>query len=422
MRDSRALTATLAAGGLLLAATAPATAGTTGHRRVVSADPVDWTPHVLDGIVHSIAMAGNTVIVGGSFSAVQEAGADARPLPRHNLFAFDARTGRIVKDFDPHVAGPVLALAAGENGTVYAGGAFGLVNGDTQRGLARLRLDNGETVGSFGGAALRDGAVYTMARRGRHLYVGGDFTGVGGAARTALARLDAETGRADPSFTIQPAIPRYGRVKVYSLAVNSRGDRLAVDGAFMELGGLRRPQLGLIDLRRGKVAPWKSEAYAPECKETFPSYVRGLDFSPDGKYFVVVTTGGVHGKNTLCDTAARFETYKTGSRIKPTWVNHTGGDSLYSVAVTGAAVYVGGHQRWMNNPRGRDSAGPGAVSRPGIAALDSRTGRALRWNPTRERGVGVRAFLAHRNGLFVGSDTTELGRERHGRIGMFPMK
>lgn len=122
----------------------------------------------------------------------------------------------------------------------------------------------------------------------------------------------------------------------------------------------------------------------------------------------------------MCDTAARFETGARGA-VEPTWVNHTGGDSLYAVAATGSAVYVGGHQRWLDNPGGHDSAGPGAVARPGIGAIHPRTGKALTWNPTRARGIGVKAFLAHPGGLLVGSDTTRLGHEYHARVGMFPL-
>jgi hypothetical protein len=62
------------------------------------------------------------------------------------------------------------------------------------------------------------------------------------------------------------------------------------------------------------------------------------------------------------------------------------------------------------------------VSRPGIAALNPRTGKALPWNPTKGRGVGTRALVATGTGLIVGSDTTQLGREYHARIGMFPLR
>ncbi|GIH22421.1 hypothetical protein Aph01nite_07310 [Acrocarpospora phusangensis] len=388
----------------------PAQAGVR-QSRVVSANPVSHTPHVLDGIVNALALVGRTVVVGGQFSTVRNAGGRTE-LTRQNLFAFDLVTGRIDTGFRPRTDGPVFALAAGPDGTVYAGGAF-------TRGLVRLHLRDGSPVRSFT-AASYGGEVSSLVRRGRHLYVGGAFTQIARATRTALARLDARTGAVDPAFTVTPGGGATGETKVTSMAVSR--DRLVLDGSFTTLDGLPRPQLGVIDLTTGKVADWHTDAYAAECLAVFPSYVRGLDLSPDGSYFVVVTTGGPAPRTRkLCDTAARFETYAKGNKIRPTWVNHTGGDSLYSVAVTGAAVYVGGHQRWLDNPYGSDTAGKGAVPREGIGAIHPITGKALDWNPTRARGIGVKAFLPVKKGLLVGSDTTRLGREYHARIGMFPM-
>ncbi|MBE1589456.1 delta-60 repeat domain-containing protein [Nonomuraea angiospora] len=385
----------------------------TAHFRVVSADPVDSTPHVLDGIVNAITVVGDTVVVGGSFSEVSDA-ARTTAYPRSNLFAYSLTTGRVLPDFAPVVPGPVYGLAAGDQGTVYVGGEFIGVNDSPARSLARLKLSDGSLVTGFA-PRIGGGMVSTLARQGSKLYVGGDFT----SPRTALARIDATTGAADPAFGITPGGSLTPSVKVYAIAATRY--RLLVDGSFTTLDGRSRPQLGLIDISgpTARLAPWRTEAYARPCMSAFPSYVRGLDFSPDGRYFAVVTTGGPKGG--MCDTAARFETYTKGATIKPTWVNATGGDSLYAVSVTGAAVYVGGHQRWLNNPQGRDSAGPGAVSRPGIGAIHPTTGMALSWNPTRERGIGVKAFYAHRSGLLVGSDTTRLGREYHARIGMFPL-
>ncbi|MGJ6965002.1 hypothetical protein ACSDR0_24135 [Streptosporangium sp. G11] len=417
---------------LTLVPTGIAAAGTTKHSRVVSADPVDTTPHVLDGIVNAIALVGGTVVVGGSFGEVREAGSTrvARVLSRTNLFAYDLATGRILPGFAPRLDRPVQALAAGVRGTVYAGGRFTRTGGARTRGLALLRLSDGSPVARFG-AQVRGGTVTSLARLGRHLYAGGDFTHVGHVARTALARLDAVTGAADPSFTIEPGSPRGGRTRVHAMSLSR--DRLAVGGDFTTLGGLPRAQLGLIAVAApdapaasdlppspAAVAPWRTDAYRGRCMADFPGYVRGLDFSPDGSHLAVVTTGGPGGRDRMCDTAARFETGARG-RVGPTWVNHTGGDSLYAVAATGSAVYVGGHQRWLDNPDGHDSAGPGAVARPGIGAIHPRTGKALTWNPTRERGIGVKAFLAHPGGLLVGSDTTRLGHEYHARVGMFPL-
>lgn len=393
-------------------------ASPTAHARVVSANPVNHTPHVLDGIVNAIALVGDTVIVGGSFSEVSDA-RRTTTLERANVFAYSLSTGEILP-FAPEVDGPVYALAAGTGRSVYVGGDFVTVNRSRGRALVRLNLADGTRASTFD-AKVYGGVVTALARRGEALYVGGDFTRLARTARSGLARVDASTGAPDPHFAIMPGDPRTPTVKVYALAATK--DRLAVDGSFTTLDGLSRPQLGLVDISgtTAKVADWRTAAYDPACMDSFPSYVRGLDFAPDGSWLAVVTTGGPGGSRKLCDTAARFETYARGERVKPTWVNFTGGDSLYSVAVTGAAVYVGGHQRWMNNPHGSDSAGPGAVPREGIAAIHPTTGKALSWNPGRERGIGIKAFLAHKGGLLIGSDTTRLGREYHARIGMFPL-
>ncbi|MBB6471376.1 hypothetical protein [Sphaerisporangium rubeum] len=407
--------AALLAGALSPVLAVPADAGLVPHDRVVSTDPVATTPHVLDGIVNAFAVYGRTVVVGGSFSRVREAGSAAK-LRRSNIFAFDLLTGRVDRHFSPRLDGAVSALAAGPDATVYAGGSF--YGPGRAMGLTRLRLADGAPVPGFA-APVRGGDVSTLVLAGPHLYVGGDFAAVGRSTRPALARLDAATGAVDPAFTVTPG-GGLGTLKVHAMAAYGRV--LAVIGSFTTLDGLRRPQVGLIDVGAPKpaVTPWRTDAYAARCRDDFPYYVRGLDFSPDGRYFVVVTTGGAGGARKLCDSAARFETTARDA-ARPTWVNHTGGDSLYSVAVTGAAVYVGGHQRWLDNPRGKDTAGPGAVARPGIGAIDPVTGRALPWNPTRERGIGVKAFLVDKGGLLVGSDTTRLGHEYHARVGMFPL-
>src|SRR5262249_30206520 len=105
---------------------------------------------------------------------------------------------------------------------------------------------------------------------------------------------------------------------------------------------------------------------------------------------------------------------------QPRWSNYTGGDSLYSVAIGSGAVYVGGHQRWLDNPFGFDGQGPGAVPRKGIGAIDPTSGKALSWNPGKDRGHGVERLLLTSQGLWVGSDGTFVAGERRPGVALFP--
>jgi len=94
--------------------------------------------------------------------------------------------------------------------------------------------------------------------------------------------------------------------------------------------------------------------------------------------------------------------------------------------VTGTAIYVAGHNRWMNNPHPNGTnvnalPGPGGVPREGIAALDPANGLPLSWNPGKTRGKGSRTLLATADGLWVGSDTTSFGGQYHARIAFCPL-
>jgi len=416
---TRRLVGIAAVAAALLVGVLPASAER-AQPRVVSERPVNWTPHILDGTVYAITTVGDTVVVGGSFTEATDASRQAR-FRRHHLLAFRARDGQMSR-LEARLDGPVHALAPGPDGTVYVGGSFRTVNGVGQRGVTQLRLDTGERVPGFR-AATNWGTVRTLAHRGKWVYIGGTFSSVNGEPRAGLARLDATSGAVDSGFDAALTLPG-GRVAVQELAVTPDGGRLVAIGAFSHADGLRRPQVAMFDTggREAGLSRWFTDAYEKPCAPIFRhSYVRGVDFSPDGSYFVVVTTGGRTHPDELCDTAARFDATGTGLH-RPRWVNHTGGHSLYSAAITGPAVYVGGHERWHDNPRGRKSAGPGAVSREGIAALDPVTGKALSWNPGRARGVGVQSFHATADGLYVGSDTTRLGGVYRGRIGMFPLR
>ena len=439
----------LLVGALLVLPLLATTASAAGPEQsgIVTATPSARTPNVLeepspDGEqaedknerVLDLAQVGNRIVVSGTFLRVQNAAANGNNvLTRNYVFAFDQTTGAVDTGFAPVVNGVVNTVLAGPGDTVYIGGTFTSVNGQTRRNLAQLSLATGALT-SFNTPGI-NGAVNDLLTSGGRLYVGGVFSSVSGVPHGGLATVNPTTGALDAYLGVDVAVnhnyPDRGDVRasvgVSKLDISPDGSRLVAVGNFKIADGLPRDQVVAVVLGAGAASvdpDWRTTRYEPACFGfAYDSYVRDVEFSPAGDYFVVVTTGG-HNYGTLCDTAARWETVDRGQDVQPRWIADTGGDTLWSVAVTGSAVYVGGHQRWLNNPAGNDSAGQAAVARPGVAALDPLNGVPLSWNPGRNpRGVGAQALLVTANGLYVGSDTAYIGNRQYlrSKLAYFPL-
>src|SRR5689334_19039206 len=321
----------LAAAAVLaaLAVALPAAADYAQQHRV-QINPVDYTPQVLDGEVRAFAQVGTTIVVGGDFTTVSNAAGTVR-LRRTNIFAFDARTGAIA-NWAPQLDAPVLALAPGDGNSVYAGGAFQKVNGAAERALARLSLTDGSRYPGFA-ASANWGDVRSLINKNGWLYAAGSFSAINGITRVGLARMSAATGAVDGNFDLKLAAPKLTRVKMEDMAITSDGGRLAVVGAVQQAAGQPRAQMFMVDtnVTPARLNGWYTDAYAKPCRVGFETYLRGIDFDPTNTYAVVVATGRMSGNGLMCDSAARFELAGTGLH-KPTWVNYTGGDSLYSVS------------------------------------------------------------------------------------------
>ncbi len=405
--------------------------------------PAKFTPNIADGAVKALAQVGNLMVVGGTFTHVTPtAGAGAGTnVTRNYLFAFNASTGALSTSFAPVVNGEVDAIQATADGTgVYVGGAFTSAGGVSTR-LAEFNLSTGARVTTF--SPSLNGQINAMALAGSRLFVAGTFTTVKGVTHDGLTSINPSTGALDPYLSVnltgnhncgRVAGAACARVGATDMAVSPDGSRMIVDGNFINAAdpvnptGYSRDQIVSINLGSSQAtvdANWKSNSYTAACSASaFDSYVRSIGWSPDGSYFVVATTGGYPSNSFIaCDAASRFEASASGQNVTPTWSDFTGRDSLYSVAVTNDAVYVGGHQRWLDNPYGADSAQKGAVPRPGLAALDPANGVPLSWNPGRHpRGHGAEVVYATSAGIWVGSDTDYIGNYAYKRqkIDFFP--
>ena len=386
---------------------------------IPSAVPSAATPSVDDGDVRGIARVGGKTVIVGHFTSVDG-------TTRDHVAAFDPATGTLTS-FAPTVDGEVRTVVPGPNDhTVYIGGDFSTVSGSASQFVALVDLDTSKVVPSFTPPSFDYGGVNDLVKRGNRLYLAGFFAHVGGMSHAGLASLDATTGALDPFVDVQLAghhndsgSGAQGWIGPWSFDVTPDGSQMAVTGNFKTADGLLRDQLAVIDLTGSSAkvrTDWATSRYSPYCYNwAFDGYTRGVAFSPDGSYFVVnATGGGVRG--SLCDATSRFETGATGTDVQPTWINQAGGDTMWGVAVTDDAVFVGGHARWSNNPLGVDAPREGAVPRPGLAALDPVSGRPLKWNPGRNPpGKAVYAILATSDGVYVGSNTDWVGNFEYKR-------
>ena len=415
---------------------------------VVNAVPAANTPDINDGVVFAIGQVGPKVILGGSFTSVSPAGSST-VYPLRYTMAFDPRTGKVDRTgFNPIVNGTVYTVIPGPAPhEVYIAGSFTTVNG-LKMGVALLKTTTGAVVSSWRPTPI-SGEVNRLVLSHGRLYVGGYLAKVGGPGvnyHRDLVVLNPTTGRIRPyvklTFTghhtygtkCNPAKASCadGRLGIKAFDINPAGTKLIAVGNFTDISGSQRDQVAMIDLRKSSAVvdpKWNTLAYTATCLDhSFDSDVRDVQFSPNGAYFVIAAAGGVgtnsDGTQSSCDAAARFATNSTGGYVRPAWIDYTGEDSLWSVAITGQAIYVGGHQRWMNNTFGRNAAGAGAIPRPGIAALSPQNGLPLSWNPGRDpRGIGTFALLATSAGLWVGSDTNYIGPGKYFRakVAFFPL-
>lgn len=403
---------------------APALADSPGGT-LVSEVAASGTPHVLDGRVFAVAQVGDTMLLGGTFSQARDNAGDTAVKTRNRLLAFDRETGKLRPGFLPEPNGTIRTIVpSGDGSTVYVVGAFTRIGGVARQRVARIRVSDGAVVPSFDAGAV-NGEVKDAVLRGGRLWIGGAFTHVGGRAQRALATLDPATGArtAYMSLAVSGTHRGDGVTQVIKLDASPDGRRLVAVGNFSALAGATAQQLFSLDLTGPAAAPGalRTGFYATQCSAAYDTYLRDVDFSPSGRWFVVSTTGAYGGSTGPCDTVARFESDATGADVEPSWVDYTGGDTTYAVEATEAVVYVGGHGRWWNNPYAGNRAGQGAVAREGIAALDPLNGLPLSWNPGRTKGVGLFDFLVTPTGLWVASDTDRIGDYQYrARIALLP--
>lgn len=423
----------------LIAPALPAIQPVPGHAALVPDVPRTNTPLISTGEIWDLEVVGNRVFVAGSFSSLSNKTGNTSAVSQRYLAAYNIDTGQIDTTFRPTFNGTVNAVEASPDGTkLFVVGGFSTVNGVTRNKVASLNLTTGAPVSSFAFTGRTNNQATALAVSNTTVYVGGKFTRINDAFFTGLAAMNATTGAVDMSFDNQLSggIGVDGALTVQQLRLTHDETKLLVVHTARQIDGQDRLGIGLIDTQTKQLLPWRTrlwDDYLPVVGGVQRIYAG--DVSPDDTYFVVGSGSG-GDRPPISDTAVAFP-LTGGDNVEPIWVSRLF-DSVYSIAITEKAVYLGGHFNWTESPTakqpwpGLDTVGYGwgqglsgyglgddVVRREHITAIDPATGTALEWSPESNSFEGNKAMTASSRGLFVGGDGMYQGGIRTGRVAFY---
>lgn len=321
-----------------------------------------WDPSsgVPAGPIYALATDSGNVYAAGLVSSV--AGVTVS-----NVFDISATTGAIGA-FRPAVHGEVRAVAVSGDGNVAMGGVFSSVGTKTDR---RYFAAVDATSGSVTSLDLNpNNYIYAMKVVGSTLYIAGDFTLIGGVARSKFAAVDLTSGSVQsiPSLSINNSV----------LSLDIRGSTAYIGGTFTSVGGSTRNRIASIDLTGGTVTSWD-----PNSNNAVYTIASSADSVYVGGNF---TNIGGAARNNVAKLSASSGTADGAWDVNPN-------GSVRGVLLDGSTLYVTGPFTTI-----------AGVARGGIAGLDATNGTATSLNPGVNNTSYALAMLGSQ--LYVGGQFT----------------
>jgi hypothetical protein len=340
-----------------------------------------------NGTVLAVAYSGNTVYLGGDFTAAVVKG---RAVARSRLAAVNARTGDLLP-WAPAADGRVKAIAT-SGSAVYVSGDFGTVSGQRRDSLARLDGRSGALSGTFKHSI--EGRPYALAAAGGRLYLGGSITRVNGQSRTRLAAFNLTSGALDSRW--KPT-------------ADDQVETLATGGGRVYAGGKFRKVNNTGGYDRLVALDPSSAAIVTGFKPRTPVITFALAVTATGVY---TAHGGRGGAAT---------SYSTSGAKR--WTATFDGNAQ-AIGVLGDTVYVGGHfDRACRTARTgiQGTCLDGSDDRVKLAALATGDGHLRDWTADANGVDGVRAMAVHPGlGAFaVGGAFTTIGGRSQKRFAHF---
>lgn len=188
----------------------------------------NWNPAPGSGSVAALVADGSSVYAGGSFTSI--GGQSFKGLAK--LAASGA--GAADATWNPAPDQPVTALAADGVGSLYVGGYFASIGGQTRAYIAKLST-SGAGMADASWNPVSSSVVKSLCvdTASASVFAGGYFTSIGGQPRTYLAKLAAGgSGAADAAWNVS--------TDSAVLALASGGGKLYGGGEFAHAGGQPR--------------------------------------------------------------------------------------------------------------------------------------------------------------------------------------
>lgn len=312
-------------------------------------DP-DWNPSLhsswnwgqTNGLMYGVVVgADGAVYVSGDFTSLGG-------QPRSGLAKIQAGgVGLADPSWSADIGGNAYALALGEDQQLYVGGEFSEIGGVQQRHLAKVSTTSGEVSSLW--SPNPDQPVHVLQfGEDNALFAGGVFHTIGGQARNYLAKIAGDgAGSADPLWNPSP------NATVLALAADETGG-IYVGGDFDQVGS--GSYLGLVKLSASGVG-----TPSPDWAETFNSNdgfgrVGALAFEPGGTLYVGGSFNQVAGYPL--NSLARFSSHTGQPDLA--WTPNPNNDVSSMLVGDSGIVYVGG---WFDEI--------GDLPRSGLAAFRS---------------------------------------------------